>query len=145
MLKKVKKFGIIILRGYKLEVGMKRKIVKILSIVMMIAVLISICNTSLAVGDYLINTYTGKIDRGGLAAATKLRGILGDILSVVRIVAVGIAIIMLSYLGIQYMSAAPSEKATIKNKLVMLAVGAAVVFGALQIFTFIKNYADAIK
>ena len=48
-------------------------------------------------------------------AETLIKKIIDPILSVVRIVAIGIGIIMITYLGMKYMSAAPSEKASIKN------------------------------
>ena len=70
--------------------------------------------------------------------------IVGPILSVVRIVAIGIAIIMITFLGIKYMSAAPSEKANIKNQLVVFTVGAVVVIGTTSILEMIKNAVTAI-
>ena len=67
--------------------------------------------------------------------------VIGPILSVVRIIAVGVSIIMISYLGIKYMAAAPSEKANLKNQLVTFTIGAVVVVGTTSILSIIKNFA----
>lgn len=147
MLKKVKKLGIIIIREYlkNMEGGMKRKLVKVLSIVMIIISIISICNTVMAYdGSAVKGAYKGSITGAG-NAKTQIKNIIGYVLSAVRIVAVGVAIIVLTSLGVKYMTAAPSEKAGIKNQLIVFTVGAVVAFGAVRIFEIIKEYANAIN
>lgn len=125
---------------------MKKRLIKILSMIIIIISIIGICDVVLASspGNYLINTYDGTIHTDGKKAEKKINEIVDAVLSAVRIVGVGVAIIMCTILGIQYMSASPSEKANIKTKLVILVVGAFVFFGAVQILDFIKGYADAI-
>lgn len=68
--------------------------------------------------------------------------IIGIALGIVKLSAIGIAIIMLTFLSIKYMSAAPSEKADIKNQLVMFAVGASIVFGAAEILDKIMTFSQ---
>ncbi len=75
---------------------------------------------------------------------TLIKKIVGPILSVVRIVAIGLGTIMITYLGIKYMSAAPSEKASIKTQLVTFTVGFAVVIGATTILQLINNVVSEI-
>lgn len=64
---------------------------------------------------------------------TLITKIIGPVLSVIRIVAIGIGVIMITFLGIKYMSAAPSEKASIKNQLVTFTIGFAIVVAATTI------------
>ena len=75
------------------------------------------------------------------SGSDKIRSILGTILSVVRTIAVGISIIIITFLGIKYMSAAPSEKANIKNQLITFTIGAVVVVGAVNIIGIVRDFA----
>lgn len=70
-----------------------------------------------------------------------IQKVIGAVLSAVRIIATGIALIMITYLGIKYMSAAPNEKANIKNQLITFTIGAIVVFGTTKLLDIVKNFA----
>lgn len=124
---------------------MKRKLLKIITILFVIVMVVgSINNITLATGaKNLVNNFDGGTTQGGYGTSL-IEQIIGPILSVVRIVATGISIIMITYLGIQYMSAAPSEKAAIKTKLVTFTVGAAVVIGAVKLLEIAKDTATSI-
>ena len=63
------------------------------------------------------------------------------VLTVLRVVAIGVAVLMLIVLAIKYMSAAPGERATIKKSAVMYVAGAIVLFAAAGILGIIKNFA----
>ena len=120
---------------------MKKKIVKIISIMLIIMILFSIFQTTFAAsGKGLVNAFKGLNGVSTTEGEKLAKDIVGTVLSAIRIVAVGIAIIMITYLGIQYMSAAPSEKANIKNKMVAFVVGAIVVFGATKILEILKGF-----
>lgn len=75
---------------------------------------------------------------------TLIQKIIVPILSVVRIVAIGMGIIMITYLGIKYMSAAPTEKANIKNQLITFAIGIAVVVTATTVLQIINTAVTSI-
>lgn len=75
---------------------------------------------------------------------SKATTIVGAIVSVVRIVAVGVAIIMLAFVAMKYMSAAPGDRAEIKKHAVIYVVGALVLFGGSGILGIIQNFADNI-
>lgn len=74
----------------------------------------------------------------------KATTIVGAIVSVVRIVAVGVAIIMLAFVAMKYMSAAPGDRAEIKKHAIIYVVGALVLFGGSGILGIIQNFADNI-
>ena len=67
--------------------------------------------------------------------------VMGTAINVIRVVGTGIAIIMITYVAIKYMSAAPSEKADFKKSATALVVGAVVLFASTNILTVIANFA----
>lgn len=94
-------------------------------------------------GSGLTSQFNGNGGTNTTKGVSILEKVIGPILSVVRIIAVGVSIIMITYLGIKYMAAAPTEKASIKNQLVTFTIGAIVVFGATSILIMIKNFATS--
>ncbi len=98
-------------------------------------------------GAGLVSQFNGSNVGAGNAGVNTSEGenlinsIIGPILSVVRIVAIGIGVIMISYLGFKYMAAAPTEKASIKNQLVVFTVGFAIVVGATTILKMLHSAA----
>lgn len=100
-------------------------------------------------GSEITDTFTG-IDTGDISdtdiadSENIINKVIGTVLSAVRIVAIGISIIMITYLGIKYMAAAPSEKASIKNQLVAFVIGAGIVFGATAILGIAVTVANSI-
>ncbi len=90
-----------------------------------------------------LNKVDGWVDSasndGGIANSTQR--VVGTIVNVIRIVGTGIAVIMLTYVAIKYMSAAPTEKAEFKKSATAMIVGAIVLFAATNILTVIANFA----
>lgn len=64
-------------------------------------------------------------------------------INVIRIVATGISVVMLSYIGIKYMMAAPGEKAEFKKSASIYILGAILIFAAGNILTIIVNFASS--
>ena len=121
----------------------KRQIVRILIIA--VCVLFCISNIALALtGSELTQKFNGENGVDVSQGEGLVRDVVDIVLSVVRIVAIGIAVIMITLLGIKYIAAAPSEKANIKNQLITFTVGAVVVIGTTSILTMIKNAVDEI-
>lgn len=73
-----------------------------------------------------------------------IKKVITPVLNVVRIIATGISIIMITYLGIKYMAAAPSEKANIKSQLITFTIGAVVVIGAATLLEIAKEVATEV-
>ena len=70
------------------------------------------------------------------------KSIIGAILGVVRIVAVGIALIMLIVVAMKYMMSAPGDRADIKKHAVVYVVGAVVLFASAGILDIIQKFSD---
>lgn len=79
-------------------------------------------------------------------AAASTQTFLWSVLGIVQVVAISLAVIMLIVLGVKYVSAAPAEKADIKQSAMIYVVGAILMFGASGIIQIIKTFAGtAIK
>lgn len=113
--------------------------------------LIFICLTfalqSISLADDWPSTYLNEAENwvpkeaenGGVVSATQ--NIIGAILSVIRVVGYGVSIIMLTYVGIKYMSAAPNEKADFKKSATSFIVGAIILFASTSILGIIADFA----
>lgn len=67
---------------------------------------------------------------------------MGAIISIMQRVGIGVALVMIMYVAIKYMTAAPNEKAEFKKSATAYIVGAIVLFGTSGILTIIKKFAD---
>lgn len=85
-----------------------------------------------------------KNEKDAEAGKNLIAKIVVPILNVVRIVATGVSIIMITYLGIKYMVAAPTEKANIKSQLITFTIGAVIVIGTVTILDIIQTTVRAI-
>lgn len=86
------------------------------------------------------NGFTAPSDQDVTSAT---RNVMGTVINTIKIVGTGVAIIMITYVAIKYMSAAPSEKAEFKKSAVAYIVGAIVLFAASNILSVINNFATA--
>ena len=71
--------------------------------------------------------------------AKSTREVVGIIVNVVRIVASGVAMIMILVLAMKYMMASVGDRAEIKKHAVVYVVGAVVLFGSSGILTIIQD------
>ena len=123
---------------------MKRKtVLKILASIICIFLLISVTNPVMAAqggnGDFNFKQFDGTTNKE-LDATTK--NAMGMILNVIRTVGTGIALIMLSYVGIKYMLSSPDERAEHKNMVIGFIVGAFFLFAASNIVALIVDFAQ---
>lgn len=88
------------------------------------------------------NMLTSPGDKEVLAPVEELAG---TAITVMQVVAIGVAIIMLIVLAMKYMTSAPDEKATIKKHAVVYVVGAIVMFSTTGILEIIRRLAGALN
>ena len=120
---------------------LKKSMVVILLASMIFSVLLTFQNYAEAsMPD--ISTIEGA---GDASTANSVEKIVGAILYITKVIAVGIGLIMLTAVAIKYMSSAPGERATIKKHAVVYVVGACVLFGAAGILNIIQKFATNIK
>lgn len=113
---------------------------KIMSVLMVFAMLFSMCNVAFA----STATGTGKGDTAaGIPSITTYSGdataLAGKVLGFVQFVAYAIALGMLIYVGIKYVMASANEKADLKSALVKYVIGAIIIAGASTILGWIMN------
>lgn len=87
-------------------------------------------------GSY-VNTYKASTVAQPIIAAE--RTVIGYVLNWVRIIGTGLALIMLTYMAIVYMNAAPTRKEDIKGRIGNFAIGAIVFIGASNILYYAQE------
>lgn len=122
---------------------MKNKTLKIMAIV-----ILTIISTLLITSNVLATEEGGvglnaTITAENSEAATNITKVAGQVLNIVQIVGVAVATIMLTVLGIKYVSASPNEKAEYKKGMTIYVIGAILLFGASIVIGIIKNFIKA--
>lgn len=128
-----------------------KKIVKILSIILLIAIMFNfnMVTTSIAnpgtTGSQQGSTQTSTIDdlmSKGEATPTGIENLGGTIINIVTTVAMIISVIVLLVLGIKYMMGSTAEKAEYKKTMIPYLVGGLLIFGASGIAKFVISIAE---
>lgn len=78
-------------------------------------------------------------DNSGASVAAK--NVIGAIINIAQVIGMGVAIIMLVVLAIQYIAASPEGKAEIKKNSTIYIVGAIILFAASGILGIIRRFA----
>ena len=103
---------------------MKKKLVKILSTVLLIVMMVSVAANCFAISPTDIQ---GTTDGTGSSEITKVGKSIVGILQTVGII---LSVIVLIILGIKYMMGSAEEKAEYKKTMIPYIVGAALIFAA---------------
>ena len=120
---------------------LKKSMIVILLASMIFSALLT-CHNYTEASMPAISTIEGA---GDASAANSVENIVGAILYITKVIAVGVGLIMLTAVAIKYMSSAPGERATIKKHAVVYIVGACVLFGSAGILNIIQKFATNIK
>lgn len=118
----------------------KSKVMRIISIAL-IAIFAFMMLSQVTFAAKLDTTAYDREDKSG--ASNAVTNIIGSIINIAQIVGMGVAIIMLVVLAIQYIAAAPEGKAEIKKNATIYIVGAVILFAAAAILEIIKNFAES--
>ena len=119
---------------------MKNKIIKILSII--IISLILILTFSQVIMAWTPD-YTKVTSKSANQTEDAIYNILGATLTIVKVAGVGIAVIMLVVIGIQYIWASPEGRADYKKTAMPYVIGAVILFSASSLVGIIQNFAEA--
>ena len=120
----------------------KKTICVVASIILFLGMFFANVNSCFAIQttkDMLTSADSWTSGDSGVVSTTQK--IMATAINVIRIVGTGIAIIMITYVAIKYMSAAPQEKAEFKKSATALVVGAIVLFAGTNILKIIANFA----
>jgi len=111
---------------------------KIILIALMAVLIVSINNTKIFAAGAFDTGRFEDVDAGEAEAIT--RDIMGTALNVIRIVAAGVAMIMLLVLSIKYMLASAADRAEIKKHAVIYVVGALLLFATSGIISILQEF-----
>lgn len=114
---------------------MKRKLVVIVNIVLMIFLNFNIvfAETDLHTAIYGINNNNGVFKAGAIVAGY------------IKYFAIVIAVIVLMYLGIKFIIAAPEGKAEVKKQLIVAFIGIVILFVIVAVFNWIQTLTGSIN
>ena len=112
----------------------KKRMNKLLVIIYIIMLICMISNIVSAFSEP-IKTVDLKGAEGRIAAP------INEIIGILQILGVSIAVIILMALGVKFMAASPSERASIKTHATTYLIGATLFFGFSGILTLIKLFA----
>ena len=114
----------------------KNIILKIIIFTLLASICLSIVLTNFS---FAAESLTSNIDPNRNATGA-FETPLETIIAVIQVIAIGVATIMLVFLGIKYMTSSVSEKAEIKKHAVVYVVGAVIAFGASGILQIFKDF-----
>lgn len=108
-----------------------KKVVKMLCLVLVIAMVMSPIALSMSFSDVSVDTDStlANIVRDGGATVT----------GVIRVLGYVIAVVMVTWLGIQYLIATPAKKAELKGKLWSMAIGVVLLVAGVTILDVVAS------
>lgn len=127
------------------------KINKVLVLILISLLMISaISSVSFVYGTSTTDAINAMKDMGEAdisdASGGKLGKIINSIIGFIQVAGTGIAMIMVTILGIKYIMAAPSDKADVKKQIAPMVIGALILFGAVNLVNIVANIAmDSLK
>ena len=123
-----------------------KRLFKIITIVVLAVIMIgAFSNTAHAAVNWANSAKTFAETNGDTNVNNSAKTIVGAIIGAVRIIAVGVAVIMLAVLAMKYMMSAPGDKADIKKHAVVYVVGAVILFAVSGILGIIAKFASVIS
>jgi len=121
---------------------MKKKFTKVVFFILYI-VLISLFVTNIAHGTG--NQFDiSEFDNYNNPIQNSSNNISANVITVVRIIAVTIAIVMLLAVAMKYMTSAPGDRADIKKHAISYLIGAFIIFGVTGIIEFLIELSNVV-
>lgn len=120
----------------------KRILTKIVSIILIVAIIISVANSVLANGVFLDASEFDAVSGQAPEVAKLANTAAGTVASILRIAGVGIAVVMLLTIAMKYMISSAGDRADLKKHAVAYVVGAVVLFGATNIIAALIDFTN---
>ena len=121
---------------------MKNKLKKVL-IMIIYFILLSSCLSNIVIGSgeqYNIEVF----DNFNNPIQNSSNNISANVITVVRIIAVTIAIVMLLAVAMKYMTSAPGDREDIKKHAISYLIGASIIFGVTGIIEFLIELSNVV-
>ena len=120
----------------------KRILTKIVSIILIAAIVISVANSVLANGVFLDASDFDAVSGQAEEVTNLANAAAGTVASVLRIAGVCIAVVMLLTIAMKYMISSAGDRADLKKHAVAFVVGAVVLFGATNIIAALIDFTN---
>ena len=118
---------------------MNKKIMKVLSVMLMIMMIISIATTTFA--EFTPNS----VKDPGNVNTTGIQNVGGTIVGILQTVGVVVSVVVLIVLGIKYMIGSAEEKSEYKKTMLPYLIGAVLIFAASALAQVIYGFVTGIK
>lgn len=110
---------------------------------LIISILTILSLSNIAFADASSNYDVGAFEKKSSGSAgTSIENFAGGVLYIIKIVAVGVGLIMLTVLAMKYMLASANDRAAIKQSAVVYITGAVIMFSAAGILQIIQTFTD---
>lgn len=76
-------------------------------------------------------------------SASEVDTLFQKVLGIIQVIGIGIAVIVLSLIGVQYMTGSIQEKAKAKERLILFVIGAILLFGGTTIMSIAAKWAQS--
>jgi len=116
------------------------KLVKKIATIILVLAMISIPVLSFASDAANSSFWEGLFGSGGSDAEQKVLNVGGSVLSIIRTIGFIVALGMLIWIGIKWITSTAQERADLKGKAVNYVIGAVFVFGASFILPIIVKF-----
>lgn len=119
-----------------------KKIISILTIILMLSLVIGL-NNAYATGE-INQIISGMSQASTINPADINTGIgntINNVIGLLQLAGTGIAVIIVTMLGIKYILASPSEKADTKKAIMPILIGCILLFGAVNLVAVVADFA----
>lgn len=122
---------------------MKKKIVSSLILLLLISFFVGIVNVYASDVEEIISSMSEASTPDG--SDSGIGDSIRDVIGLLQIAGTGIALVVVTMLGIKYMIASPSEKADTKKQIMPILIGCILLFGAITIVSAITEFSAVIE
>lgn len=120
---------------------------KVFSVLCIAAILlVTLTNFVYADDPRDMSTLISSMKDSGTMANTDSRigNVINNVIGLLQMVGSGIALIVITLLGMKYILASPSEKADVKKAIMPIIIGCVLLFGAVNLMAAVANFASII-
>lgn len=125
-----------------------KRVVSILILLLITSMFVCMYNVYAGAADDvtgIIGSMTGANDMPSDKGTGGISGAINDVIGLLQIAGTGIALIVVTMLGIKYMLASPSDKAEVKKQIMPILIGCFLIFGAVMIVTAMIDIAAVVE
>lgn len=126
-----------------------KKICLLLTIIMISSCFICIYK-SYAADDSIVDKLSAMSNvtkpdtTGGVVSGKGIPNAINRVIGLMQLVGSGIAIIVVTLLGVKYILASPSDKADVKKSITPIIIGCALLFGGVNIAATIADFSEQV-